>query len=58
VLDSLKPATAHPPSPGSDGLDPSGLAFVPPWVWITVLILVVGLGSWLLFQRRPLPLLH
>jgi hypothetical protein len=59
-LDSLKPATSRSPSPGSDGLDPTGLAFVPLWVWLSVgaTILIVGVGSGLLLRRRPRPRLR
>ncbi len=32
-LDGLRPATAHPPLAGTDGLDPTGLAFVPISTW-------------------------
>ena len=28
-LGAQQPSTAHPPAPGSDGLDPTGLAFLP-----------------------------
>lgn len=56
-LDSLKPATARPPAPGSDGLDPTGLAFVPGRVWfaIAAAVLLAGLAWWLLYRRRRGP---
>ncbi len=52
-LDGFKPATAHPPTAGSDGLDPTGLAFAPGWVWpaIPLLAIVGGVAAWLLIRR-------
>ena len=55
-LDALRPSTAHLPAPGSDGLDPTGLAFLPlsTWVLASVVVLagVVLLGT-LLVRSRP-----
>ena len=42
-LDALRPANAHPPTPGSDGLDPTGLAFLP--FGTRVLAAVAGLAA-------------
>ncbi|GAC1345706.1 MAG: hypothetical protein NVSMB29_20010 [Candidatus Dormibacteria bacterium] len=49
----LKPAAAVPPSPGSDGLEPTGLAATPVWIpaGVAVVILVAGAAAWLL--HRP-----
>lgn len=51
-LDSLRPATAQPPAPGSDGLDPTGLAFLPLWIWPAFggLLIAGGIAGWLLFR--------
>jgi hypothetical protein len=52
-LDGLRPTAAHPPVPGSDGLDPTGLAFVPISTW-AALSLFAAAGALLaavLFRR-------
>jgi len=41
-LDGLRPATAHPPLPGSDGLDPTGLGFVPISTWAVLSLIAVA----------------
>lgn len=53
-LDPLRPATAHSPSGGSDGLDPSGLAFAPLWVWpsLAIALLTLGIVAGVLIRRR------
>ena len=54
-LAALKPSTTHPPTPGSDGLDPTGLAFLPFSTWViasaVVLAGVVLLGTLLVRNR-------
>ena len=55
-LDALRPANAHPPTPGSDGLDPTGLAFLPLSTWVlasaAALAAVILLGTLLVRNRR------
>ena len=42
ALDALRPSTAHPPAAGSDGLDPTGLAFLPASTWVLASVVVVA----------------
>ena len=55
-LDGLRPSTAHPPTLGSDGLDPTGLAFLPLSTWAlasaVVLAGVVLLATLFVRDRR------
>ena len=52
-LDALKPATAQPPGPGTDGLDPTGSG-LPIWVWpaIAILVMAGAVTAWIVTRRR------
>jgi hypothetical protein len=52
-LDALKPATAQAPTPGSDGLDPTGW-WLPAWIFpaLAGLLLAAAAALWIARRRR------
>ncbi len=51
-MDSLRPADAQPPRPGSDGLQQPAEGWLNPWLAGAAVLLAAGLGAWLFTRRR------